>query len=530
MEELNTLTIKVGDPNITSTVKLKTLRDVEQAILNYMLLSPSNYKQIKNSIDSNDFTFYIHEIIFLGLCDIEDKILKNTKDAFSLKAIEKIIKSLANALDSEKIVKKESTIKVLSNTPSYDIQKDLNLLLFYSQEKKYSLENQNCDDSIIKFKFEDLNSYTEATFIHNRLIEVITTNIDFIPDELKDTAMDTMQFLTKIDLENSDTNIEFSPPEIEPIGTIIFHVQKEYELLNKKKENEKRSIDNLFKWADKYNLDKEVFPRDINKLSKLVELDISRKEILELPKELIRLKNLTYLDASFNKLKSIPDELKELYSLRFLNLEGNELESIPNSILEKKNLLYLCLKKNKITNIPSRVSNLKLLAHLCLCYNHIKEIPEELSVLSNLESFCIHGNKLDLISENIVNLPKLKTFSISNNSLKKLPNKLNKMQNLETLEFENNCIEKLDLSILKLPRLKQISFDDNLFKYVLENINLLSNINCINIEHSKILDKKSNLLKRLSFEIDEEIWVDKVDIRDNGCMLFKTKKDQSNED
>ena len=491
--ENKNIEISICKEKATSTVDVKKLRDIEQAVLNYMLLSFEKYKYVKDNLKQGDFTYAVHEYIYNALYSLEKFIIEESNKNFDAKFISSFISIVARLLSDDKVVKETSTLNILSKTPSIDIVNDLNLLLFYSIEKKQAVKKHNEGDSILHFEIEDLNGFTKGVFVEDRLIKVVTTNIEYIPIELCDTANSTFDFITKLDMEDPNIKQSFSPPNEESNGLMKWFIQKDALEINRRKELKQKRLSKLFQWADKYNLDEETFPRDYEKLIEMSELKISNKNIKELPKELVLLENLVFLDASFNKIKEIPEEFKDFNLLGFITLESNQLTEIPEVILNKKNLIFLSLKSNKIKTIPSNISNLRILNSLCLCCNNIDKIPDELTKLKNLSSFCIHGNKLKSIPEDIVNLNKLKRLAFSNNYVKSLPKDLQKLEVLEELEFENNLIKNMDKDIFKLPNLKQLTFDDNLFNSNIDDIKKL-NMDTLNITHSKLFDDSSNIL------------------------------------
>lgn len=512
-----------------STIDIIKLRNTEQAILNFMLLSMESFRTIKEELIPSDFTFNVHKMIFSSFCKMEEYFEGiSSSNNFDVNELSICLDAFSNILFEQHNVKKASTLNILSKEPSLNIEDDLNRIKFLTEEKKFALNNHNEEDAIVQFNFEDTESYTVAKFIQNRIIEIVTTNIDKLPIELCDTAQETMKKMSEIDLKDPENDILFSPPESEPIGVTIFDIRKNISILEKRIDEQKKKFQVLFEWADKYNLDEKIFPRDINELLKIDELQVSNMSIEEFPKELVLLEKLIFIDASFNKLKTIPTEFKDFNRLMFLQLESNNFEAIPRIVLDIKSLKFLSFKANTLSVIPTEINKLNNLKHICLCQNKIEKIPNEFSELDSLENFCIHGNKLNFLPRDIKNLKSLEVFSISNNHIKDLPKELTELKQLKSFEFENNEIENIDLDILKLPNINQLAFDDSLFPYILENMEFLQNIDTINLTESTI-DEKSNLIKKLQLSLDLDSWVDSEDKRKNGCIKLSTSKEQTNE-
>lgn len=517
--------IKINNEQIAPITDVITLRNTEQRILNYMLLSLEKYNYVNSILKDDDFTFLAHEKIFQYLFKDNKHLPKETKlGRFDIKGLEEFIVLLARVLKKEENIRYSSTINILSKEPSLDIKKDLDLINHYSFEKDIALNKFKDDNAVIEVMHENLNSFTKAYYIHNRLCSVITSNIEKVPLSLCDTAMNTINFLETIDLNNSIYKVSFSPYDVEPIGITTFHIKENYSLLEERDNKEQESFKNLFEWAEKYKLEESIFPREIEKLLELKELNISNKQIEKLPKELVLLKNIYLLDLSFNKLKTLPKEFKEFTNLKLLNLEANEFENIPEAIFQMRALTFLTIKSNLITSIPSSISNLKKLRYLCICQNKIVKIPKEIKDLKDLEDFCMHRNKLEYLPETIGSLIKLTTLTFSNNYVEEIPQSIIILDNLESLEFENNKIEKIDLQILRLKKLNKLAFDEKLMLSIFEPIRTSKKFNTINLVESKIKED-SKPIKNLNFKIETESWIDKTDKRENGCIILKSTKE-----
>jgi len=86
------------------------------------------------------------------------------------------------------------------------------------------------------------------------------------------------------------------------------------------------------------------FPRNIGKLTALIELVLSENQLISLPSEIGNLTKLEYLNLSHNKLRSLPSGMEKLKALKSLNLSHNELTALPKGIfqsLTKLNILIL---------------------------------------------------------------------------------------------------------------------------------------------------------------------------------------------
>ena len=79
----------------------------------------------------------------------------------------------------------------------------------------------------------------------------------------------------------------------------------------------------LLKWAQKYKI-KDILENK-EKLADLKSLDLSYKNLQELPPELFTLNSLEFLDLSHNQLASLPKEILKLKSLKSLDISWNHI-------------------------------------------------------------------------------------------------------------------------------------------------------------------------------------------------------------
>lgn len=79
------------------------------------------------------------------------------------------------------------------------------------------------------------------------------------------------------------------------------------------------------------------------------------------------------LDLSRKELKEIPKEVFQLENLKVLILTDNQVEKIPSDIQHLKNLERLEMMKNKLTELPAELANLKKLKRINVAYNEVYE-------------------------------------------------------------------------------------------------------------------------------------------------------------
>ncbi|WP_417198202.1 MULTISPECIES: leucine-rich repeat domain-containing protein [Flavobacteriaceae] len=147
---------------------------------------------------------------------------------------------------------------------------------------------------------------------------------------------------------------------------------------------------------------------------------------------------LEYLDLSGRNLAELPDNFDLLSNLKNLNLRVNQFNKLPNSISELNNLESLDISVNSISHIPNTFSKLIKLEYLDFSMNKFKEFPNFIRDLSYLENINASDNDLKIIPDWIGELRKLKDFRISDNKLKNLPKSIREIKSLEILYAMRN--------------------------------------------------------------------------------------------
>ncbi|MCA9709798.1 MAG: leucine-rich repeat domain-containing protein [Myxococcales bacterium] len=97
----------------------------------------------------------------------------------------------------------------------------------------------------------------------------------------------------------------------------------------------------------------------------LIELDLSRNHLVEVPEELALLERLATLDLRHNRLTAVPPAVRALGRLEELWLDGNRIEAVPDWLGELPALGYVQLRGNPIpaterARIEARLPGLRL--------------------------------------------------------------------------------------------------------------------------------------------------------------------------
>ena len=123
-------------------IKVQSLRDTEQRILSYMLISNTNFRGIKKRLSVEDFTFKVHKTIFLSLSALSKLTLED--EDISSSQLEVFLKSFSKVTWMMHDLKKSTTLHVLTQPYSQDIDRDIQITKEYSLEKELVL----CDNYI----------------------------------------------------------------------------------------------------------------------------------------------------------------------------------------------------------------------------------------------------------------------------------------------------------------------------------------------------------------------------------------------
>ncbi|MFA5461160.1 MAG: leucine-rich repeat domain-containing protein [Sulfurimonas sp.] len=137
------------------------------------------------------------------------------------------------------------------------------------------------------------------------------------------------------------------------------------------RKTQSQKFQTLFSWADKHSLSEDVFPRDVDKLLSVAELNLHTK-------------NLDF----------IPSEISLLQNLEKLYLSDNDLAVLPKEIGKLKNLKVLWIQSNKLSVLPNELLNLELLEELVAFDNMLEELPKRIADMSSLKALFLHNNCL----------------------------------------------------------------------------------------------------------------------------------------
>ncbi|MDX1941922.1 MAG: leucine-rich repeat domain-containing protein [Saprospiraceae bacterium] len=185
----------------------------------------------------------------------------------------------------------------------------------------------------------------------------------------------------------------------------------------------------------------------LTKLSILLYLDLSENDLAEISVQnwqfLAKLNRLETLDLSYNQLNTIPAEVFQLTHLEELRLRGNQLIEMPDAIQKLNNLEILDLSENQMNELSTGIGSLVNLKILDLAGNKLSKLPLEMARLQRLEALDLSANGLFEIPESVAQLNNLKHLNLSHNDLYQLSPIIAHLSNLETLDLSYNQLSQL---------------------------------------------------------------------------------------
>ncbi len=181
----------------------------------------------------------------------------------------------------------------------------------------------------------------------------------------------------------------------------------------------------------------------------IVQLNIHRLNLREIPDNIHQLAYLQSLSASYNHLTELPRYIGNLHLLEELHLNNNELACLPSTIGDLTSLKRLGLSNNLLESLPDECAKLNNLEELYLDHNHLRFIPVCLEKLKSLRILFLNHNNLTDFPENLATLFALECLDISNNQFSTLPDIFGSFSNLKYMHFQKNKLKVLPPSLKK---------------------------------------------------------------------------------
>ncbi|XP_076858173.1 leucine-rich repeat and calponin homology domain-containing protein 1 isoform X3 [Brachyhypopomus gauderio] len=183
------------------------------------------------------------------------------------------------------------------------------------------------------------------------------------------------------------------------------------------------------------------FPRTASNydLTDIVEADLSKNRLIDIPPEVVHLVSLETLNLYHNCIKSIPDTIISLQSLTSLNISRNQLSMVPACVCGLP-LRVLNASNNKLNSLPESISQLTNLMELDVSCNEVTTLPRHIGRLKDLRELNVRRNLLCGLPDDLADLPLVK-FDFSCNKVSTIPVCYRKMTQLQSLQLDNNPLQ-----------------------------------------------------------------------------------------
>lgn len=191
-------------------------------------------------------------------------------------------------------------------------------------------------------------------------------------------------------------------------------------------------------------------------------LNLSRKNLKEIPESVYQRKDLKVLKLYGNQIDSISPRIAELIDLEKLYLGKNKLKTLPSEIALLKKLKVLSISNNLITSLPNEIGEMESLEQIWANQNQISKIPDSISKLKKLTVLNLNFNDLDTLNPLISRCDNLQFIELSNNHLVFIPNSIGEMKRLKELKLVNaGLMLTLPESICRIRNLELLIVDGN---------------------------------------------------------------------
>ncbi|HKK59128.1 MAG TPA: leucine-rich repeat domain-containing protein [Salinivirga sp.] len=239
-------------------------------------------------------------------------------------------------------------------------------------------------------------------------------------------------------------------------------------------------------------------------------------------------KNSKSLDLSNRDLEEIPPEIGELTQLEHLDLSYNYIKTVPREIGKLINLKTLLLLKNQIKALPPTIGHLKSLALLDISHNDFTTFPKEIGFLSNLKSLDASYSELKTLPIEFIELLSLKELYLEENPFEFPPQKVIKRGLYATMHYLTTEKKRLDaakvmLQVFNMPETLQAPFQQYLGYFN----DLVSNANEKEVRFDIKFIKHDDLGEKIDVKVGVENYLyDFMDFIKSKIEETKNSKDE----
>ncbi|KAK1796955.1 hypothetical protein P4O66_008265 [Electrophorus voltai] len=227
-------------------------------------------------------------------------------------------------------------------------------------------------------------------------------------------------------------------------------------------------------------------PDCFTQLRALAHLALNDVSLQSLPNDIGNLANLVTLELRENLLKSLPNSLSFLVKLEQLDLGSNQLEVLPDTLGALPNLRELWLDRNQLSSLPPELGNLRRLVCLDVSENRLAELPSEISGLVALTDLLLSQNLLETVPNSIGSLKQLSIFKVDQNRLVHLTDSIGECENLTELMLTENLLQSLPRSLGRLKKLTNLNVDRNRVSSVPAELGGCAGLNVLSLRDNRV--------------------------------------------
>jgi len=284
----------------------------------------------------------------------------------------------------------------------------------------------------------------------------------------------------------------------------------------------RKDFEKLIEWADEKNISEDRLPRDIDKLSKLKELNLHNSNLNSLPNEIKVLKDITEIHLSRNHFTEVPKVLEKFDKLTWISIINTDIKEIPNFFRKYKTLEGLFFYGTPIEKLPEWIGEFTELAYLSLP-SGINNFPDTFYNLKKLYKLEMFGSGKNLSSA-IKNFKNLEILIIGNcdtlefpkylselnlralelyisSEVKEFPKFIKKLTNLERLKISGGNIKKIPDWICELIFLEEVDLYWYSIEEIPDNLNILK---FLNKETKENIERVKERIKEENERIEKE--------------------------
>ncbi len=211
----------------------------------------------------------------------------------------------------------------------------------------------------------------------------------------------------------------------------------------------------------------------------------------------------TSIDLSNKDIDQIPPEIGDFVYLEYLNLGYNNLTELPDEICEMKELKTLLLLRNNLRKLPEKLYELQELTMLDISYNPIIELPHKIELLTNLKSLDASYCKISKLPLEFTKLLSLKDVHLEENPFEFPPSKVIRRGLYATMYYLTEEIKKQNasrimLQVFNMPSNIQAQFES--FVSIFDQV--------VSVEGKHSFSFETNFLNpdsETDFRVDDEV-------------------------